>query len=34
MKTKKEESVQSANKKYTVQFKEQVLERADRDGVS
>jgi transposase len=33
MKIKKEEGVQSKRQKYTVQFKAQVLERADRDGI-
>ncbi|MFA5924806.1 MAG: transposase [Methylococcaceae bacterium] len=33
MKTKKDESLQSARKKYTAQFKEQVVERIYRDGV-
>lgn len=32
MKIKKEESIQSARRKYTAQFKEQALERTDRDG--
>ena len=30
----KKESVQSKRQKYTVQFKAQVLERAERDGVA
>mgnify|MGYP002775276152 CR=1 FL=1 len=34
MKTKKEElPARSAYKRYTAQFKEQALERADRDGI-
>ena len=34
MKTKKEEiSARSAYKRYTSQFKEQAVERTDRDGV-
>lgn len=33
MKIKKEEGVQSKRQKYTAQFKAQVLERADRDGI-
>ena len=34
MKTKKEEvTARSAHKRYTAQFKEQALERADRDGI-
>ena len=33
MKIKKEEGIQSARQKYTTQFKAQVLERVDRDGV-
>jgi hypothetical protein len=34
MKTKKEEvTARPAYKRYTAQFKEQALERADRDGV-
>jgi transposase len=34
MKTKKEEiTARSAYKRYTAQFKEQALERADRDGI-
>ena len=31
---KEEEGVQSKRQKYTVQFKAQVLERAERDGVA
>ena len=34
MKIKKEEGVQSKRQKYTAQFKAQVLERADRDGLA
>jgi transposase len=33
MKTKKEISAAVVRKKYTAQFKEQALERADRDGI-
>jgi transposase len=34
MKTKKEDlPARSAYKRYTAQFKEQALERADRDGI-
>jgi transposase len=33
MKTKKEEVIKTARNKYTSQFKEQALERADRDGI-
>jgi len=34
MKTKKEDiTVRSAYKRYTAQFKEQALERADKDGI-
>lgn len=33
MKIKKEEVKATIRNKYTVQFKEQVLERADRDGI-
>lgn len=34
MKTKKEEfPARSAHKRYTAQFKEQALERTDRDGI-
>lgn len=33
MKTKKEEIIKTVRNKYTAQFKEQALERADRDGV-
>jgi hypothetical protein len=32
MKTKKESIVPVAHNKYTAQFKEQVLKRADHDG--
>ncbi len=34
MKIKKEEGVQSKRQKYTIQFKAQVLERAERVGVA
>lgn len=33
MKTKKEEIIKAVRNKYTAQFKEQALERADRDGI-
>ena len=33
MKTKKEPNLQIVRNKYTAQFKEQALERADRDGI-
>jgi transposase-like protein len=33
MKTKKEPNLQVVRNKYTAQFKEQALERADRDGI-
>jgi transposase len=33
MKTKKESNTPVARNKYTAQFKEQALERADRDGI-
>jgi transposase len=33
MKTKKEQSTATVRNKYTAQFKEQALERADRDGI-
>ena len=33
MKLKKESTTSVIRNKYTVQFKEQVLERADRDGI-
>lgn len=33
MKTKKESISPAVRNKYTAQFKEQVLERADRDGI-
>ena len=33
MKTKKEQDTAIVRNKYTAQFKEQALERADRDGV-
>jgi transposase-like protein len=33
MKIKKESTAPTARKKYTAQFKEQALERADRDGI-
>jgi transposase len=33
MKTKNEEVIKTARNKYTSQFKEQALERADRDGI-
>ena len=33
MKTKKEETIKTVRNKYTPQFKEQALERADRDGI-
>ncbi|MEQ1546281.1 transposase [Methyloglobulus sp.] len=33
MKTKKEEARKTVRNKYTSQFKEQALERADRDGI-
>ena len=33
MKLKKESTASVIRNKYTVQFKEQVLERADRDGI-
>ncbi|MBK8814227.1 MAG: transposase [Methylococcaceae bacterium] len=33
MKTKKEPNLQIVRNKYTPQFKEQALERADRDGI-
>jgi transposase len=33
MKTKKESNIPAVRNKYTAQFKEQVLERTDRDGI-
>jgi len=33
MKTKKDSTTPAARNKYTAQFKEQALERADRDGI-
>jgi len=33
MKTKKESNTPSIRNKYSAQFKEQALERADRDGI-
>jgi transposase len=33
MKIKKESTTPTVRKKYTAQFKEQALERADRDGI-
>lgn len=33
MKTKKEQNGATVRNKYTAHFKEQVLERADRDGI-
>ena len=33
MKLKKESTTSVIRKKYTIQFKEQVLEHADRDGI-
>jgi transposase len=33
MKTKKEQTTAIVRNKYTAQFKEQALERADRDGI-
>jgi hypothetical protein len=34
MKTQKESTTPVVRNKYTAQFKEQALERADRDGIS
>jgi transposase len=33
MKTKKESTTPAVRNKYTSQFKEQALERADKDGI-
>ncbi len=33
MKTKKESTTTTVRNKYTAQFKEQALERADKDGI-
>jgi transposase len=33
MKAKKEETIKTVRNKYTAQFKEQALGRADRDGI-
>lgn len=33
MKTKTEGTIKTARNKYTSQFKEQALERTDRDGI-